>query len=355
MNTNADFDAMSDEEFANLAAPPEDESQQSNSQESESLDVGSSQGNQGNQGNVVDPILPSSNERVEEQQEQEQEQEQEPIDPETFYKEVTKPFIANGKQIEIRTPEEAIRLMQMGADYTRKTQQLAQHRKAIAILERNGLLDESKLDFLVALEKKDPEAVKKYLTDKQIDPLDIDLSEESKYQPGQHTIADNQLVFEEVVNQIQATEEGNNFFSELNSTLDAQSKQMLYNSPDALPVLYSQKQSGVYDLIANEIERYRVLGQLPANLSFIEAYKAVGDEMQKRGAFGNVAEVSPQPASSSFTQRVVGAPTPKIKPNPRVNAASPSKGKGVASAPLDAASIAAMSDEEIMALAAKMV
>jgi len=345
MSTDTNFEAMDDEDFAKLAAPPEDESQQQNEQGSESFDVGS------NQEKVVDPIMPSSNESNDED-------EQQPIDPETFYKEVTKPFVANGKQIEIRTPEEAIRLMQMGADYTRKTQQLAQHRKAIAILERNGLLDEAKLDLLVALEKKDPEAIKKFITDKQIDPLDIDLSEESKYQSGQHIIPDTQLVFEETINQIGSTQDGTAFLNEVDKSWDAQSKQMVVSSPDALPVLWSQKQNGVYDLIVGEMERYRVLGQLPANMSFIEAYKAVGDELTKQGAFDNLVKASPQPSThnshNGFAQRVVGKPAPKVRPNPRVNGASPVKGKGV-SGNVDAANIAAMSDEEIIQLAAQMI
>ena len=81
------------------------------------------------------------------------------IDHKAFYEMVTKPIKANGKTVEIRTPEEAIKLMQMGANYTRKMQDIAPHRKVIMMLEDNGLLDTDKLSFLIDLEKMNPDAI----------------------------------------------------------------------------------------------------------------------------------------------------------------------------------------------------
>lgn len=56
--------------------------------------------------------------------------------------------------IELRDSSEAVQLMQKGANYTRKMQDIAPHRKVLLMLENNGLLDEGKLSYLIDLEKK---------------------------------------------------------------------------------------------------------------------------------------------------------------------------------------------------------
>ena len=45
-----------------------------------------------------------------------------PPNYEEFYNQIMTPFKANGKMISLKTPDEAIKLMQMGANYTRKIQ-----------------------------------------------------------------------------------------------------------------------------------------------------------------------------------------------------------------------------------------
>ena len=61
------------------------------------------------------------------------------------YNKIMAPFKANGKMIELRSPEEAVSLMQMGANYTRKMQELQPHRKTLLMLQDNNLLDAEKL------------------------------------------------------------------------------------------------------------------------------------------------------------------------------------------------------------------
>ena len=92
---------------------------------------------------------------------QEQDQaETKPVDYEAFFKQVMAPFKANGRTIELKSPDEAIRLMQMGAGYGRKIQDLQPHLKVLRMLEKNELLDENKLSFLIDVNAKNPEAIK---------------------------------------------------------------------------------------------------------------------------------------------------------------------------------------------------
>jgi hypothetical protein len=95
------------------------------------------------------------------------------VDLEDFYAQVMKPFKANGRTIELKTPEEVIRLMQMGAGFGRKIQDLQPHLKTVRMLEKNDLLDPERLSFLIDINNKNPEAIKKLIKDSGIDPLDF--------------------------------------------------------------------------------------------------------------------------------------------------------------------------------------
>ena len=120
------------------------------------------------QSDVADPVpkdtshsLGSGESKSSESDKESTPTESEKTDYEAFYKEVMTPFKANGKLIELRNPAEAVQLMQMGANYTRKMQAIQQHRKVLTMLENNGLLDEGKLSFLIDIEKKNPDAIQK--------------------------------------------------------------------------------------------------------------------------------------------------------------------------------------------------
>ena len=83
----------------------------------------------------------------------------------SFFDKVTAPFKANGRQMQIEDADDVIRLMQMGANYNKKMAGLKPALKMVKMLERNKLLDEDRLNFLIDLDKKDPTAIAKFLKD----------------------------------------------------------------------------------------------------------------------------------------------------------------------------------------------
>lgn len=213
-----------------------------------------------------------------------------PVNYEEFFKRVTAPLKANGKTIEIRTPEEAITLMQQGANYTRKMQALAPHRKMLLMLENNGLLDEGKLSFLIDIEKKNPEAIRKLLKDAQIDPRDIDLEDPTAkpYLEGNHRVSDQEANFKHILEELRSTPEGFETLQIVNSQWDQASKEELYKHPDVLPLIQQQRANGIYDRITTELERQRALGQVPAHIPFLHAYKIIGDQLAQAGHFNDL-------------------------------------------------------------------
>lgn len=246
------------------------------------------------------------------------------------YERLMAPFKANGKMITPQSPEEAISLMQMGANYTRKMQALQPYRKVMLMLENNGLMDEDKLSYLIDLDKKNPEAIRKLLKDSGTDPLDIDMEGEINYQKGNHRVSDTEAAFATELDDLKSTPEGQATLGVISQTWDEASKNALFENRGLLQTIQSQRENGIYDIITNEINRLQMLGQIPAGTPFIQAYNYVGDALAKQGAFNHLASKPVEPKPEVTAQRAAVA-TRVVKPKPTVthseqaSAASPSR------------------------------
>ena len=197
----------------------------------------------------------------------------------SFYDQVMKPFKANGREITLRTPEEAIRLMQMGAGYGRKLQDMQPHLKTLRMLEKNNLLDEGKLSYLIDLDQKNPDAIKKLIKDAGIDPLDLNMDDNANYRPTNHSVSDTEVAFSEALKDVSAQPGGRETIQQINTTWDKTSKEALWAQPELLRIIQSQKENGLFDQISAEMERKKMLGEIAPNTPFLEAYKIAGDAL----------------------------------------------------------------------------
>jgi len=245
-------------------------------------------------------------------------------DYEGFYKQIMSPLKANGKTITLQDPKEAIQLMQMGANYTRKMQELAPHRKLLMMLDANGLMDEGQLSFAIDLVKKNPEAIKKLVKDAGIDPLDIDASTEPNYQAGNHRVSDQEVSFATVLDDVKGKDGGTETLRVIQTQWDQASKDVLWANPDLMDTIHEQRASGIYGRIADEVERQKTLGAIPAQMPFIQAYKAVGDKLADAGAFNDLVKTEPAKPQESKTPVATRAAVvkPVVKNGDKVNAAS---------------------------------
>ncbi len=222
-----------------------------------------------------------------------------PVDYKAFYEKVMAPLRANGKTIDLKNPDEAIQLMQMGANYTRKMQQLAPHRKVLLMLENNNLLDEGKLSYLIDLDKRNPEAIKKLIKDAGIDPREIDLEDPQAkpYVQSNHSVSEEDVNFRTTLDELSSNQEGTKTLQTIHMTWDQASKEVLWKQPEVMTLIHQQRESGIYDLIATEIERQRLLGTLPSHVPFLTAYKAIGDQFAEQGKFDHLNKpTTPEPA-----------------------------------------------------------
>lgn len=358
-NKDTDMLGMSDEDFLNLSGPPETEP------------VGSTEGAQPEavqegkqeQEEQQEPAATDAAQEEQSQESEEEEQEEEldgkveaekdsapaakdpakdkPAEPaapdkdkpavvetdyKSFHDQVMAPFKANGKMIQLKSPEEAIALMQMGANYTRKMQEIQPHRKVLLMLENNGLLDEGKLSYLIDLDKKNPDAIKKLVKDAGLDPMDIDTSEESAYRVGNHRVSDEEAAFRGVLDDLSATDNGKQTLQVINSTWDQASKELLWKNPGVMNLINQQRELGIYDRILTEVERRKALGQVPINQPLLQIYQQVGQEMVAGNAFADIVQPAQQSRESvaPVASRVV-PPKPVVKNGDKATAAAPSK------------------------------
>jgi len=252
----------------------------------------------------------------------------EPPDYEGFFKQIMTPFKANGKTFEVKTPDEAIRLMQQGAGYGRKLQDMQPHLKVLRMLEKNNLLDENKLSYLIDLNQKKPDAIKKLIKDGGIDPLDLNPDDKVTYTPTNHAVSDKEVVFHQAIAEMQQQPGGHATLQHINQTWDEESKGLLWEEPEIFGVIQGQRENGVYDQILAEIDRQKLLGNIKTSTPFLQAYKVAGDHLVKTNGFK--APTQQQPGNGTTPQPQVIAtrtatPKSQAQNSDKAAAASPTK------------------------------
>jgi hypothetical protein len=267
-----------------------------------------------------------------------------------FFDKVSAPFKADGRDMQVRTPEDVIRLMQMGVNYSRRMQEMKPLRAQDQMLKTNGLNDPAKLNFLIDLSKGNKDAIKKLLKDHSIDPIDIDTSsEDSPYRATDYQGDPKDLAFDDAIKETMAQDGGRDLISDINKDWDNVSKEALRDQPSIFQNILAQKRSGVYSKIKTELEYQRSLNFLN-NVPFLQAYHQVGEAMQKAGVFDEVPQAQPK-AKALGTGTRKAAPTPK-QPTPNVSSATPPRSvPAVAGGQNVEPDYSSMSDEDFKKLA----
>lgn len=238
---------------------------------------------------------------------------------EDFMREVTAPFRANGKDMQIESVEDVKKLMQMGANYNKKMAAIKPNLKFIKMLENNDLLNEESISYLIDLQKKDPAAIKKLLKDSDTNPLELDLEQEHGYETKDtYTVSDNEVNLDGILDDIRDTASFEQTIDIVSNKWDSKSKQILVNNPEVIKTINDHVAAGIYDKIAQVMNRERVLGNLDG-MSDLDAYKHVGDAMHEAGEFDSAEQEQQIPTSQKLAKTV----DPKVKA--RKKAASSTK------------------------------
>lgn len=221
------------------------------------------------------------------------------------------PFKANGKEMKVDNIDDVRSLMQMGANYNKKMAGLKPNLKLLKMLENNDLLDEAKLNYLIDLDKKNPDAVTKLLKDSQLDPDELDIEAESSYKPNTYTVNDKEVELDDTLNEIRDTPSYATTLTIISNKWDESSRAALLDNPAGIKVLNDHVDQGIYDIISSAVETERMFGRIPNGMSDLDAYKQVGDAINARGGFN--------PSNSTSESKIVSGRPATKSVDPSVN------------------------------------
>jgi len=253
-------------------------------------------------------------------------------------------FKANGKMIKVDNVEQAISLMQMGANYTQKMTQIKPKLKTLQMLEAHGISDESQLSFLIDLHKKDPAAIAKLIKDADLSPHQLDESEADNYASKNYSITDAQFDFKSVTEELRAdTTLKYNELMQTVGSFDTKSKNAILDNPHILKELSEHFKDGTYANVMAEVDRRKILGDSRLlSMPVLDAYVTVGQELADK-------KLADKPSKKADKEVVATkVVTPKSKPNPNKKIASKVTDSGNAK-PKEEVNFLAMTDEEFEA------
>lgn len=196
------------------------------------------------------------------------------LSAEEFRDLLTKPFKASGREVVFKDPQDILRLMQQGFDYQKKMAGFKPQKRIIKTLEQHGLLDEAKLNQLIELSQGKPEAVAQFLKDRNIDTFELPDVEEKPHQYGNYMVNEQQVEFEEKVNELRGTQYGNAVLNFVNSLPD-QDFTTVFNNQKILDDLAFHAQSGLLDDALNQLAADRAVGKVPSDMTPLDAYNAI--------------------------------------------------------------------------------
>ena len=221
---------------------------------------------------------------------EESEDESEKTDSEPNYKEFYEKvalakFTANGKEVEgFKDPADLIRAQQMLHGYSDKMKVFKEYKPFIKALEERKLTtDAEKFNLAMNLLDGDPEAIKKVLKEKGIDPLELDL-DDIKYTAKNVLPSKAQMLIEETYEQAENLGIGDKFSRVVNKDWDVSSLQELVNNGAVRNDLLQHLNDGTYEIVNNEIKRMELLDSNGAldGMSSIDKYRAAVKRLQQQ-------------------------------------------------------------------------
>ena len=270
------------------------------------------------------------------------------IDFEGAYRRIMSPFKASKRMMQVDSIDDAVSLMQKGADYNQKMQALNPNLKVVSMLEKEGLLDAAKLNNLIDLSKKNPKAIAKLIKDSGIDPLDIDTDEEVDYKPTDYGVSDTEFKINQALDDIKDSPSFDKTLNVLSKEWDNESKKLISENPSIISIINDHVYNGVYDRVQSIIDSERAVGRLN-NVPDVVAYRQVAEYLQHQGSLVNEGHVDTQPPA--FVPQTKANEVDTAKLNDKRKAAGSTKktaSKKTSSTP----DYLKMTDDEFMKMAA---
>ena len=254
------------------------------------------------------------------------------VNYEEVYKQIFKPFKANGKEITPKSVEDVVSLMQMGSNYEKKMAQIKPMRKIAKSLEKANI-GEEEVNFLIDVYKGNSEAVKKLLKKLNIDPYDLDV-DEINYNPSDNMVTEESLEFGELLDDLKTSPHFSDMYKALSTEWDAASRYKILGDKNLLTAFHNEFSSGRFRQIQDVVDYERAMGRLKG-LNDLDAYVYIQKDLESKQ--------KPNTAQSTNTS---------VTKNNSKYAAQPTKGRSSNSkaSSIKPSDLLKMSDEEFSKL-----
>lgn len=221
-----------------------------------------------------------------------------------FYEQMTKPFKANGREIQITKPEDMISLAQKGLNYVKNMTELKPIKQLNALLNQHGITQED-LGLLIELKQKKPEAIAKIVKDSGVDIYGLDVDEADKYVPNAPQAPHINEALEATLEELKVSSPVfNQTIQVVGNQWDDSSRNKIAEHPQLLRIIDAQMADGTFAKIDSVVQYERALGRL-VGLSDLEAYVEVERRLQQVGSQPTpVVVASQQPVETRQQQQV---------------------------------------------------
>ena len=214
------------------------------------------------------------------------------------------PIKASGREVKLRDASHARNLIQLGVDYNKKMQHMRPHQQTLKTLEKEGLLDDTEqLNLLLEAKQGNPAAIKKLISQANIDMLDIASDEEEEnhqdYTPQNHMVSEQEVAIGEALSAIKESPKYNDTIEVMSNVLDQKSREIISDNPNYITALNSDMESGVYNTVMDTIQYKRDMNQVPAGISDIELYISTVSELAKQEQSTATVEQSVEPTTTT--------------------------------------------------------
>ena len=203
-----------------------------------------------------------------------------------FYEQVAlAKFTANGKEVEgFKDPADLIRAQQMLHGYSDKMKVFKEYKPFLKALEERKLTtDADKFNLAMSIVDGDPEAIKKVLKEKGIDPLELDL-EDIRYTEKNTLPSQAQMLIEDTYEQAENLGVGDKFTKVVNKDWDIKSLQELVTNNAVRADLLQHLSDGTYDIVSNEIKKMELLDATGVlnGMTSIDKYRLATERIYKQ-------------------------------------------------------------------------
>ena len=215
------------------------------------------------------------------------------------------PIKASGTNIQVKSVDEAIQLIQMGANYQKKMQTIKPKMRVLQTLERHQV-DDAKLNYALDLLSGNKEAIHKLVTEHgyEQDGFFNDNGNAPVYTPTDNLVSPQEVEVRDAFNEIEGSPHASRVQSILTKEWDADSANEFIKNPRLITTLNAQMEAGHFAAIESEMVKQRALHG-HTHMNDLELYCAIGDAMVKSGQL-----VIPSNVATPPTHETVIAPKP---------------------------------------------